>query len=251
MGGLHGRALCEWRPQPAHVSCEGKQLFAWLVGSAVSDAPSPGKRSAKWAAVRRHHLVLQPLCQVCGTEDHCDVHHRKPFHLFPDLELIEANLITLCRPHHYLFGHLLDWAAWNPDVDTDCALWQGKVKRRKSQLFRQFWQDDAGSILAAEYVAIMTLVMAGIYTGFSSVGDTTRDELLDLSTAKQGMVQRAIYTHHVHSQALKSQRGQGRPAAAARLHLLDTPHLLAMPDEAIRGAGGMEAPFIPTDLPCN
>jgi hypothetical protein len=48
-----------------------------------------------------------------------------PFHVRPDLELDEWNLITLCREHHFRIGHDPDgpwrpkkpsWSASNPLV---------------------------------------------------------------------------------------------------------------------------------------
>jgi predicted HNH restriction endonuclease len=51
------------------------------------------------------------------------VHHKRPVHLFPELELDPANLITLCEPQncHYLIGHCLSWKAYNPSVEEDAA----------------------------------------------------------------------------------------------------------------------------------
>jgi hypothetical protein len=92
-------------------------------------------RSPHWPSVRREHLDRDPVCNVCSGTEHLNVHHVRPFHLFPELELEQSNLITLCErpPHncHFLFGHLWSWAAWNPRVREDAAEWRNKVKHRK------------------------------------------------------------------------------------------------------------------------
>lgn len=78
-------------------------------------------RSGQWPSVRNAHLSLFPTCAACGQTKRPQVHHIKPVHLFPELELDPFNLITLgegCTSgnHHFLFGHLGDWRAWNPKV---------------------------------------------------------------------------------------------------------------------------------------
>lgn len=95
------------------------------------------KRSGKWPAVRRKHLKKQPCCQICGAVFLLNVHHIQPFHLFPDLELDPANLVTLCEGNtvncHYFIGHLMDWKTFNPDVLADAMRFQKIVKQRKRQ----------------------------------------------------------------------------------------------------------------------
>ncbi len=82
------------------------------------------ERSPEWPAVAHEHLRHQPGCAACGYTGHgLQVHHIKPFHLHPNLELDPTNLITLCeikgRDHHLLIGHLDDWESYNPNVRTD------------------------------------------------------------------------------------------------------------------------------------
>ena len=81
-------------------------------------------RSPEWSRVAHEHLSHQPGCMVCGHKGQgLQVHHVKPFHLHPELELDPNNLITLCeirgRDHHLLIGHLDDWESYNPAVRTD------------------------------------------------------------------------------------------------------------------------------------
>ena len=83
----------------------------------------PEKRSPHWGKARRAHLALQPACQACGVSDDLQVHHIRPFHLHPELELVQSNLITLCekRGHdcHFTFGHFHNWKLGNPNVAAD------------------------------------------------------------------------------------------------------------------------------------
>ncbi|HET6916932.1 MAG TPA: HNH endonuclease signature motif containing protein [Acidimicrobiales bacterium] len=83
----------------------------------------PEKRSPHWRKARKAHLKLQPECQACGTTDDLQVHHIKPFHLHPELELVQMNLVTLCekrgRDCHFSFGHFHNWQAMNPNVIAD------------------------------------------------------------------------------------------------------------------------------------
>lgn len=88
-------------------------------------------RSPGWDRIRDHHVAVFPVCSVCGGRDHLEVHHVRPYHLFPELELDPGNLLTLCRVHHFWFGHLGDWQAWNPEVRADCEVWREKIQGRR------------------------------------------------------------------------------------------------------------------------
>ncbi|GCE15893.1 HNH endonuclease [Tengunoibacter tsumagoiensis] len=85
-------------------------------------------RSPEWPRVAHEHLRHEPACVVCGhLGKGLQVHHIKPFHLFPELELDPNNLITLCeikgRTHHLLIGHLDDWESYNKRVREDTKLY--------------------------------------------------------------------------------------------------------------------------------
>jgi hypothetical protein len=67
-------------------------------------------------------------CEVCGRERTLEAHHIVPFHVAPDLELDEANLVALCRRCHLLIGHCGGWARVNPSVRSDVAQWRVKVR---------------------------------------------------------------------------------------------------------------------------
>jgi 5-methylcytosine-specific restriction protein A len=80
-------------------------------------------RSTHWPEVERKFLSEHPVCEVCGTKNKLNVHHKKPFHLFPELELDPTNLITLCmeKECHILIGHGDNFKDYNPNVEEDVA----------------------------------------------------------------------------------------------------------------------------------
>jgi hypothetical protein len=96
---------------------------------------TPGaKRSSQWPHLRRAHLAVNPCCAVCGGWAKVEVHHIRPFHLAPELELDPGNLITLCESWkggvncHLFFGHLGDFRdGVNTDVLRDAAAWRQKL----------------------------------------------------------------------------------------------------------------------------
>lgn len=93
-----------------------------LVKSAHKELTQPTDRSPHWGTAQNKHLKRQPMCQCCRSVKNLQVHHIKPFHLFPELELVESNLITLCMDNdcHLLVGHGGSFKAYNPEVETDC-----------------------------------------------------------------------------------------------------------------------------------
>jgi hypothetical protein len=82
-------------------------------------------RSPEWHKVERDFLSKNKnkTCAACGGAEKLQVHHVHPFHLHPELELDENNLITLCMQHekecHLFIGHGDSWKAYNPNVLND------------------------------------------------------------------------------------------------------------------------------------
>lgn len=81
-------------------------------------------RSPKWESVRKEWLANHKHCAACGSSEKLQVHHKKPFHLHPELELNAENLITLCEDPkglecHLKIGHLGNWKSFNPSVEND------------------------------------------------------------------------------------------------------------------------------------
>jgi 5-methylcytosine-specific restriction enzyme A len=97
-----------------------------VVKNVVTDAAhSLGltSRSTQWPRVRKAWLKDHPTCAACGSIECIQVHHKKPFHDYPELELDPKNFITLCerRPvnDHLEIGHLGNWKDFNTNVESD------------------------------------------------------------------------------------------------------------------------------------
>lgn len=93
--------------------------------SSVRRAVANRSRSSSWPGVRALHLKAHPSCAYCGSTKDLEVHHVRPFHLWPNLELDPRNLLTLCeslsRECHLRVGHLGVWSRFNPYVREICA----------------------------------------------------------------------------------------------------------------------------------
>ncbi len=98
------------------------------------------KRSSKWPSIRQAHLKENPSCAVCGGKSDVEVHHIRPFHLAPELELESSNLISLCEAKkygvncHLFFGHLGNYKSENLHLLDDVMVWQERFEERKKQL---------------------------------------------------------------------------------------------------------------------
>lgn len=93
------------------------------------------KRSSKWPKARKEFLAKNKSCAVCGGKKKLEVHHIKPFHAHPELELDPSNLIILCEGQkevncHLWFGHLGNYQSFNENIVKDAADWSDKVKNR-------------------------------------------------------------------------------------------------------------------------
>jgi len=111
------------------------QIFTRLIDAAQGKAPLSAKRSGAWPAARRAHLDLHPSCAVCGSLEKLEVHHIRPFHLHPELELDPKNFVTLCESRgyancHLFFGHLGNYRSFNVDVLSDAGQWAHKIATR-------------------------------------------------------------------------------------------------------------------------
>lgn len=86
------------------------------------------KRHSGWGPASHLYVLRYPSCYVCGRlvwkglKAVCpySIHHALPFHLYPELEMDEANWVTVCEYRsfncHFVAGHLLDWRSWNADI---------------------------------------------------------------------------------------------------------------------------------------
>lgn len=80
------------------------------------------RRSKHWRAKRKEFLSKNPACAICGSLKKLEVHHIKPFHVFPELELVDSNLIVLCESGehgfncHLFFGHFANYRNSNASI---------------------------------------------------------------------------------------------------------------------------------------
>lgn len=85
--------------------------------------PKLQRRASAWPALRKSHLKSNPSCTVCGGTNKLEVHHRQPFHLFPQRELDPSNLVTLCESKkdgyncHLFVGHMGNYSCYNERID--------------------------------------------------------------------------------------------------------------------------------------
>lgn len=97
-------------------------------------APQP--RSPHWPRIRKEFLASYPECAVCGGKKKLEVHHIKPFHLFPQLEEDKGNLVTLCEAKtngmncHLAVGHLGNFKSWNARVLAHASFWRNLLESR-------------------------------------------------------------------------------------------------------------------------
>lgn len=78
-------------------------------------------RSPQWASFSKRYLRGRS-CIACGSREGLTAHHVVPFHMRPDLELDEKNLVPLCTDRcHIVHGHFNDFRLDNPKVREDCA----------------------------------------------------------------------------------------------------------------------------------
>lgn len=91
-------------------------------------------RSPKWKQVRKLHLSKQPNCMVCGSSYKPEVHHIIPVHADPSKELDPENLITLCDKYcHFIFGHLMNWWSYNPNIIEDAKIFSSKISLSRGE----------------------------------------------------------------------------------------------------------------------
>jgi 5-methylcytosine-specific restriction enzyme A len=91
-------------------------------------------RSPRWNELKTTFILKNKFCAGCGSIENLNVHHIKPFHAYPSLELVENNLIILCENKnlncHFVLGHFMNWRKINKGVIGDCKIWYNKLKSK-------------------------------------------------------------------------------------------------------------------------
>ena len=106
--------------------------FRDLLEKLPGRAPKNAKRSPKWRKTQDAFLKGK-RCAVCGGKMSMTAHHKIPFSIAPELELIEDNLLPLCEAERYgidchlLVGHLGNFRRYNPTVVADAIWWHERI----------------------------------------------------------------------------------------------------------------------------
>jgi hypothetical protein len=70
-----------------------------------------------WQRCKKEFYKIVPKeCACCGNKKKIQVHHKKPRHLFPELALVQNNLIALCSDCHLRLGHLGSYFQYNDEI---------------------------------------------------------------------------------------------------------------------------------------
>lgn len=89
-------------------------------------------RSNDWPKFRKIHIKKN--CECCDRKatilKPLQLHHKKPFHIYPELECDLNNVITLCGDCHLLIGHLMNFKSFNESVREDAALLKSRIDKR-------------------------------------------------------------------------------------------------------------------------
>lgn len=89
-------------------------------------------RSSEWKDLRDSFILREKVCGYCMRQDKdMEVHHITPFHVAPELELEEDNLIVLCKKCHLVQGHYGNFKLWNPDIKLHSANYADNKARFK------------------------------------------------------------------------------------------------------------------------
>ncbi len=94
-------------------------------------------RSPKWEETKKKFEETNPkICAACGKTKNIQLHHIRPFHLHPELELDPANLIWLCENNtpvfcHLIFGHFGNFRTkYNLSIREDAPVWKGHLTEK-------------------------------------------------------------------------------------------------------------------------
>lgn len=97
------------------------------------------RRSSEWSEVRKAFLAKNYICAVCGGSVKLEVHHKKSYTTYPELELDPSNLIVLCESKsfgincHEDIGHSGNYRFENTNVERDVKTAKSIIVHFKNQ----------------------------------------------------------------------------------------------------------------------
>ena len=105
-----------------------------IFGGLFGDKTFGAIRSSGWGKLQKETVKAHPFCSFHGGKgtllNPLQVHHIKPFHLFPLLELIKSNLIVACRFCHLWYCHLGSYHSCNLQAREDAEMLLAKINNR-------------------------------------------------------------------------------------------------------------------------
>jgi len=116
-------------------------------------------RSSGWRKARALHIKKHKVCAVCGKKHLLQVHHKKDFSHYPELELDPDNLITFCGRCHLFVGHLGYWKTNNGLVEEDAILWRFRFETRV------LYSNDTEINLSEEAMEALKNIVKGLISG--------------------------------------------------------------------------------------
>lgn len=84
-------------------------------------------RSSQWQNFRNQFLKRHPLCEACGVKAET-AHHCIPFHIAPEKELFEENIVALCDECHLVLAHLKSFKRWDKDIRETTKVFRERIK---------------------------------------------------------------------------------------------------------------------------
>ena len=115
-----------WFVRPYRTTVRTGRTFVRLVKSVSANDTVLSIMHAeyRWRKARKQYIAYHQICAICGCKKELEVHHVRPWHLYPELRYDPKNFITLCDPCHFRFGHGLNYKNWNPQVREMAAAMQ-------------------------------------------------------------------------------------------------------------------------------
>lgn len=95
-------------------------------------------RSPQWPKKEKEYKAAHPQCTCCGSKANLQVHHKVPYHVKPELELEDSNLMAACRYCHFVVCHENNWSNVVTDVDKQAKFHRDRVEKHRMKLVGLF-----------------------------------------------------------------------------------------------------------------
>jgi hypothetical protein len=99
-------------------------------------------RSPQWPKKEKEFKSAHPECSCCLSKNNLQVHHKKPYHTNPELELVDSNLMTVCRYCHFVICHENNWSNVVVDVEHQAKNHLERVNHHRAKILAIYGVDD-------------------------------------------------------------------------------------------------------------